>query len=186
MRALARLTTLAASLVFATVAGAAESDASPSLSGNSEELAGINLDSKLFGHSVFGGGYADFSAGGAPGENSYWVFAQGIGRFAFGRWYADVFIDFPTNDYDFRAMYSVDCIEVDRRTREAWIDGTVIESNKPANIGVRAFLYIKDGGGIGGEDFHAITPLAAGVDCRQRPRPNFMERAQSGNYYVER
>jgi hypothetical protein len=150
------------------------------------EMSGIEIESKLFGHTVFGGGYADFTSGGAPGANSYWVFAQGIGRLGFGRWYADVRIGFTPTPYDFRALYSVDCIEVDRSTREAWIDGTVLDSNRPANIGRRAFLYIKDGGGIPGADFHAITPLAAGVDCRQRPQPNFREQTESGNFYVER
>lgn len=152
---------------------------------NATELSGIDIESRLFGHTVFGGGYADFTVGTAPGQNSYWVYAQGIGRFAFGRWYADVRIGFTT-PYDFRALYSVDCVEVDRTTKEAWIDGTVIQTNSPTSLGRRAFLYIKDGGGITGADFHAITPLAAGVDCRQRPAPNFMEQAESGNYYVER
>lgn len=151
-----------------------------------DEMFALDLDGKRLGHTVYGGGYASFDAGGVTGENSYWVFAQGIGPLSFGRWYADVRIPFSPNPFDFRALYSVDCVEVDRGTREAWIDGTIIDSNVPANIGRRAFLYLQDGGGIGGADFHAITPLAEGVNCRQRPEPDFREQAQSGNYYVER
>ncbi len=191
MRASVQISALALAMTIALAAAAdasAQERPAPAAAAldHADEMAGIDLDSKLFGHSVFGGGYADFVSSGAPGENSYWVFAQGLGRFAFGRWYADVFIDFGNFQYDFRALYSVDCIEVNRATREAWIDGTVIESNLPTSVGRRAFLYIKDGGGIGGDDFHAITPLVEGVKCTQRPQPNFMERAQSGNYYIER
>lgn len=183
MRMITAIPALAAALVLASPVVAADR---PARLDNAAEMAGIELDKRLTGHTVFGGGYAAFDAGGSPGENSYWVFAQGIGRFAFGRWYADVFIDFGGFQFDFRALYTVDCVEVDRNTKEAWIDGTIIESNDPDNLGGRAFLYIKDGGGIDGADFHAITPLAEGVNCRQRPAPDFMEQAQSGNYYIER
>lgn len=144
-------------------------------------------DKKLAGYGVVtGGGYATFDAGGAPGDNLYWVSVVGGPRANTGLWAADVFIDFPTNDYDFEALYRTDCVFVSRQTGEAWIDGTIIESNNPNNLGVRATLYIQDGGS-GGDDFHGITPLAASAprdNCRTRPEPNFRERAQSGSYIV--
>lgn len=144
-------------------------------------------DKNAFGYGVVtGGGYAAFDAGGSPGDNLYWVSAVGGPRHNTGLWYADVFIDFPGNDFNFEALYKVDCMFVDRRTKEAWVDGTVIESNNPANVGVRATLYIQDGG-PGGDDFHGITPLSTTAprdNCRQRPEADFRERAQSGNYIV--
>jgi hypothetical protein len=141
-----------------------------------------------FGYGVVtGGGYAAFDAGGSPGDNLYWVSSFGGPRLNRGLWYADVFIDFPgSGDFDFEALYQTDCVFVDRHTREAWIDGTIIQSNDPANLGLRATLYINDGG-PGGDDFHGITPLAADAprdQCRTRPEPDFRERAQSGNYLI--
>lgn len=139
---------------------------------------------------VVGGGYAAFESNGAPGDNSYWVFAKekANGR-PTGQWYADVVIEFPGFTFIFDALYSVDCIEVDDATGTAWIDGTVIESPNPDDIGVRATLWIRDGSAsAGGVDMHAITPIAEGseVNCKQRPEPDFMEAVQSGNYFVGR
>lgn len=134
---------------------------------------------------VTGAGYATFDAGGSPGDNLYWVSAVGgPGKVNRGLWYADVFIGFPSGAFDFEALYTVDCMFVDRRTKEAWIDGTIIESNSPARIGLKATLYLKDGG-PGGEDQHGITPLEpGGPTCDERPEPAFRETAQSGNYII--
>lgn len=150
--------------------------------------ATVEASDKQFGGygTVTGGGYAVFDAGGAPGDNLYWVSAAGGPRVNHGLWYADVFIGFPGGDFDFEALYKVDCLFVSRHTGEAWIDGTVTQSNDPDNVGVRATLYVQDGG-PGGDDFHGITPLAADAprdNCRTRPEPDFRERAQSGNYIV--
>lgn len=134
--------------------------------------------------SVIGGGYAAFDVDGAPGDNLYWVFARGgPGRSERGRWYADVFIDFGGFQFDFEALYTVDCLLIDGETGEAWVEGTIIESNDDANLGNRAFLYVLDGG-PGGQDFHAITPLADDVTCDDRPEPDFMEATQSGDYRI--
>ncbi len=138
---------------------------------------------------VIGGGYAAFVSNGSPGDNSYWVFArQKPNGQPAGRWYADVVIDFPGFLYEFQALYSVDCLEIDRATNTAWIDGTVIESPNPNEIGLRAFLWIKDGSPTGDRDQHAITPIPANstTTCRDRPAPDFMESITSGDYRVRK
>lgn len=136
---------------------------------------------------VIGGGYAAFVSDGAPGDNSYWVFAREKpnGR-PVGRWYADVVIHFPGFTWTFEALYSVDCLEVDSSTHTAWVEGTVIDSPNPDELGVRAFLWIKDGAADGVPDQHAITPIPAGspITCHDRPAPDFMEAISSGNYMV--
>ncbi len=137
---------------------------------------------------VIGGGYAAFQSGGVSGENSYWVFArERPNGQPTGEWYADVVIEFPDFTWVFKALYSVECLEVDHVNNTAWIEGTVIDSPDPANIGVRAFLWIRDGDDVAGvPDQHAITPIPAGssFDCHDRPAPDFMESISSGNYMI--
>lgn len=139
---------------------------------------------------IVGGGYAAFESNGSPGDNSYWVFAREKRNGSpAGQWYADVLIEFPGFTYSFEALYSVDCIEVDYTTGTAWIDGTVIDSPDPDNIGLRAFLWIRDGSFTpNGKDAHAITPIPDGseIHCKQRPEPDFMESITSGNYIIKR
>src|SRR5690606_19609207 len=145
MRKLHHTSVLAAALALACGVGLATAGDGDGGKSHAGDLA----DAKFLGHKVIGGGYAAFESDGAPGDNSYWVFAQGIGRWSTGRWYADVYIDYGGFQFDFEALYTVDCLEVDRTTREAWIGGTIIESNDPANVGNRAFLYVRDGGSDG-------------------------------------
>jgi hypothetical protein len=138
---------------------------------------------------VIGGGYAAFESNGAPGENSYWVFArERPNGEPSGEWYADVVIHFPGFTWVFKALYSVDCLEVDHLSNTAWIEGTVIDSPDPSNLGVRAFLWLRDGDDVAGvPDQHSITPIAAGsnFNCHDRPAPDFMESISSGNYIIQ-
>ncbi|WP_420454299.1 hypothetical protein [Rubrivirga sp.] len=138
-------------------------------------------------HKAVGSGYADFVLdGGAEGENRYWTSAHRDpnGRLR-GTWRADVYIDFGSFVFDFEATYTVDCLEVDPDTREAWVEGTVFRANDPEFLGRRAFLYLKDGG-PGGQDLHALTPLDdPDVRCTDRPAPDFMEEVERGNYVVQ-
>lgn len=138
-------------------------------------------------HRAVGSGYADFVLDdGSEGENRYFsnarVAPDGTTQ---GGWRADVYIDFGGFIFDFEVLYTVDCLEVDPVTREAWVEGTVFEANDPEFLGQRAFLYIQDGG-PGGDDYHAITPLEdAGVTCADRPEPDFRELVERGSYVVE-
>ncbi|WP_420454301.1 hypothetical protein [Rubrivirga sp.] len=140
-------------------------------------------------HSVIGSGYADFDddGQGGAGDNLYFVDAtvDSDGQTA-GTWRADVFIDYGGGTvFDFEALYSVDCLEVDATTKEAWVEGVVFEANDPEFLGRRAFLYVRDGD-PGGDDLHAITPFRDdAVTCADRPAPDFMETVESGDYSVE-
>ena len=141
---------------------------------------------KRFKHFAIGTGYADFVLDdGSEGDNRYWTaaFLDRKGQ-PQGFWAADVYIDFGGFVFDFEVIYTVDCLEIDRTTREAWIEGVVIRANDPEFLGRRAFLYVKDGGPRG-EDLHAITPLNdPEVTCADRPEPDFREAVERGNYIV--
>jgi len=173
MRKRPGLSVLAAATVLLLGVNAAPADAHPQKRDN-----------------VIGGGYASFESNGAPGENSYWVFAQEKPNGQpMGQWYADVVIEFPGFTWVFKALYSVDCLEVDHATKTAWIEGTVIDSPDPGNIGIRAFLWIRDGNDVAGvPDQHSITPIPAGssFNCHDRPAPDFMESVMSGNYIIRK
>ena len=136
---------------------------------------------------VIGSGYADFvTSDGGVGDNRYWVDAYLVGEDSIrGVWRADVLIDYGGFVFDFEATYSVDCLEIDMDTREAWVEGVVFKANSDEYLDRRAFLYVKDGG-PGGTDLQSITPVKdPAVTCTDRPEPDFTEEVESGDYVIE-
>lgn len=89
--------------------------------------------------------------------------------------------------FDVDIFYPMECVEIDHRTREAWIIGPVgYRTDTGGPTSERVLFYVKDGGGFRTDSHGLRSSLDDEVTCDQRPEPSFVVPVQQGDYRIAR
>jgi hypothetical protein len=134
---------------------------------------------------VAGFGQNEFEESGNPGvwSHAFAVRTLPNGRGA-GTVRVELLIEYPEGALDIEYTSDVDCVEIDRRTGEAWIGGTIIDTNVPDLLNVYVVDYAQNGGKNGDRHGDFLVDPGSGVTCHDRPAPYFFDPVTRGNIYI--
>jgi hypothetical protein len=149
---------------------------------------GGSSEHELIGRNRFiiaGFGQNEFDESGNPGvwSHAFAVKTLPNGRGA-GTVRVELLIVYPEGPLDIEYTSDVDCVEIDRRTGEAWIGGTIIDTNVPDLLNVYVVDYAQNGGKNGDRHGDFLVEPDSGVTCHDRPSPYSNDPVTRGNIYI--